>query len=65
MTIVTATVSKKINSHWFGRGRVISINVENGIAYLKMETGKEVGNLGGFDLQGLRFKTTRTTKEVL
>jgi hypothetical protein len=65
MTIVTATVSKKINSHWVGRGRVISIDVETGIAILKMETGIEKGNLGGFDLQGLKFKTTRTQKEVL
>jgi hypothetical protein len=59
MTIVTATVSKKQNHIWAGRGRVINIYVETGIAILRMETGKNKGEVGGFDLQGLRFKTTR------
>ena len=58
-TKVTAIVSKKVNSIWAGRGRLESINVERGLAFIQMETGLMAGMSGGFDLQGLAFKTKR------
>jgi hypothetical protein len=63
MTIVKATVLKKHNSVWYGRGRVHSIDVSTGVAFLTMETGHMKGKSGGFDLSTLRFKIERRKEE--
>lgn len=60
MVIVTATVPKKLNCIWAGRGRVFSLDLQSGIAIVAMETGKMKGKSGGFPLDLLRFKTTKS-----
>jgi hypothetical protein len=60
MTIVFATVPKSANSVWAGRGRVHSIDVKTGIAFLTMVSGHMKGKNGGFDLTNLIFKVKRT-----
>jgi hypothetical protein len=63
MTIVTATVTKKMNSFWYGRGLVTHVNLENGIVFMTMQTGRMKGRVGGFNIQGLRFKIERRKEE--
>ena len=63
MTTVIAIVSKRHNSVWHGKGKVVSLDLTTGIAILQMTTGLHKGELGGFDLGGLQFRTQRVQPE--
>jgi hypothetical protein len=62
-TTVTATVSKKVNSVWAGKGKVISFSLEFGTVILLMLTGQYAGAVGAFDLDKVRFRLERGEKQ--
>jgi hypothetical protein len=64
VTETTVTITKSHNSHWAGRGRVISVDVESGVVILSMTTGNEKGNPGGFDLDKVRFHVKRANVDL-
>lgn len=59
-TKVTATVPKKYNHVWAGKGNVISLDLASGIVILSMTTGEYKGRSGGFNLDKVRFHVVRT-----
>lgn len=65
MTHVLVTITKKQNHIWAGQGRLISVDINRGIAIVLMRTGRNKGEMGGFDMTGLRFKTIQVPGEVV
>lgn len=59
MTKVFATVPKKTNHVWAGKGEVVSIHLDVGVVIIKMSTGEMAGKVGGFPLEDVRFKVNR------
>jgi hypothetical protein len=59
-TKVTATVPKKHNSVWAGKGDVVTLDTSSGVVILKMTTGDFKGHVGGFDIDKVRFHVKRT-----
>ena len=52
-------ITKKMNSVWFGKARVISVHLDTGFAIVEMLTGRMTGKTGGFALHGLTFRCKR------
>lgn len=59
MTTITATIAKKHNSVWAGKGKVVSIDTSTGIVILCMTTGTMKGDYGGFSIDTVRFHVVR------
>ena len=62
MTQVFATVPKRCNSCWAGKGKVVSIILETGVVLIQMRTGQYAGEIGGFNLDEVKFKVVREVK---
>lgn len=60
---VIAVVTKAHNSAWAGIGLLTSTSFtpEDGVVLIKMLTGPKAGEIGGFDIDKLKFRVERLT----